>query len=106
MNAKMEIINAMTEPGAWLERVQEQMGNGREILLLLSQLDQPKSNALAKLCKAYHYSQDNEIGFDLSQEYGQLLDVNDYAAKEHGIGIEMVYVLHPASAPTAQPRLV
>src|SRR6266850_1225608 len=85
MNARLEVINAMTEPAAWLQRVQDHMGNGSEILLLLSQIDQAKSNALAKLCHAYHYSQDSDIADALSEEYRKLLDVHDYAAKEHGI---------------------
>src|SRR4051812_44613426 len=93
MNAKLEIINAMTDQAAWIERVHEQMGLGREILLLLSQLDNSKSNALAKLCHAYRYSQDADAV--LPDEYRDLLDVHDYAAKEHGIGVEMVLLLHP-----------
>jgi len=104
MSAKLEIINAMTEPAAWLERVHEQMGLGNEILLLLSQLDAGKSNALAKLCQAYRYSQDCETV--LSEEYRQLLDVHDYAAKEHGIGAEMVFLLHPRTNGLNAPRLV
>jgi hypothetical protein len=106
MNAKLEIINSMTEPAAWLARVQEQMGNGNEILLLLSQVDQVKSNALGKLCHAYHYSQEAEMGLDISDECRRLLDVHDYAAKEHGIGIEMVFLLHPEATPLSRPRLV
>ena len=106
MNAKLEIINTMTEPAAWLERVQEQMGHGKEILLLLSQIDQAKSNALAKLCNAYHYAQDVDLDLALSEECRKLLDVHDYAAKEHGIGIEMVFLLHPKVTALAQPRLV
>ena len=31
MSAKLEIINAMTEPAAWLERVHEQMGLGKAL---------------------------------------------------------------------------
>src|SRR5258707_10511613 len=92
MNGKLEIINAMTEPAAWLQRVQDQMGNGTEILLLLDQIDQAHSNALRKLCHAYRYSQENEIGMDLTEEYQRLLGVNEYAAKENGIGIEMVFL--------------
>ena len=106
MNAKLEIINAMTEPAAWLERVQEQMGLGREILLLLSQIDEPKSKALSKLCHAYHYSQDADMDLALSAECRKMLDMHDYAAKEHGIGIEMVFLLHPKVHALAQPRLV
>jgi hypothetical protein len=104
MNAKLEIINTMTEPAAWLERVHEQMGQGNEILLLLAQLDQGKSNALAKLCHAYHYWQDCEVV--LPEQYRQLLDVHDYAAKEHGIGAEMVFRLHPQGNQLTEPRLV
>jgi hypothetical protein len=106
MNAKLEVINSMTEPAAWLQRVQDHMGHGSEILLLLSQIDQAKSNALAKLCHAYHYSQDNDIADALSDEYRNLLDVHDYAAKEHGIGIDMVFLLHPESNGLPQARLV
>ena len=106
MNAKLEIINAMTEPATWLDRVQEQMGNGNEILLLLSQIDQVKSNALGKLCHAYHYSQENEMALDISDECRRLLDVHDYAAKEHGINIEMVFLLHPEATPLSRARLV
>jgi hypothetical protein len=93
----------MTEPAAWLQRVQDQMGNGSDILLLLSQIDQAKSNALAKLCHAYHYSQDSEM--DLSEEYRSFLGVNDYAAKENGIGIDMVFVLHPECSRINSRRL-
>ena len=106
MNDKLEIINAMTEPVAWLARVQEEMGHGHEILLLLSQIDQGKSNALIKLCHAYHYSQENEMALDISDECRRLLDVHDYAAKEHGINIEMVFLLHPEATPLTRPRLV
>src|SRR5256885_106224 len=84
MNARLEIINTMTEPAAWLERVQEQMGLGKEILLLLSQLDDPKSKALSKLCHAYHYSQDTDMDLTLSDQCRKMLDMHDYAAKEHG----------------------
>jgi len=104
MNAKMEVINAMTEPAAWLDRVHEQMSLGHQILLLLSQVDQGKSNALAKLCQAYRYTQDCDSL--LLDEYRQLLDVHDYAAKEHGIGVEMVFVLHPSASAGTQARLV
>ena len=104
MNAKLEIINAMTDPAAWLDRVHEQMGLGNEILLLLSQLDEGKSNALAKLCHAYRYSQDSETV--LPDEYRQLLDVHDYAAKEHGIGIETVFLLHPRNHAATETRLI
>ena len=104
MSAKLEIINAMTEPAAWLDRVHEQMGQGNEILLLLAHLDEGKSNALAKLCQAYRYSQDCETV--LSEEYRQLLDVHDYAAKEHGIGVEMVFLLHPRNHGLTAARLV
>ena len=110
MNAKLEIINTMTEPAAWLERVQEQMGLGNEILLLLSQIDEPKSKALSKLCHAYHYSQDADMDHALSDQCRKMLDMHDYAAKEHGIGIEMVFLLHPTvhalNQPQPQPRLV
>ena len=105
MNAKLEIINAMTESGAWLERVQEEMGHGKEILLVLAQIDQAKSNALAKLCSAYHYSQDNEVPFEYWEEYRPLLEMNDYAAKEHGIGAEMVCFLHPQSCQITRHHL-
>ena len=105
MNARLEIINAMTESGAWLERVQEEMGHGKEILLVLSQLDQAQSNALAKLCNAYHYAQQNEAALELWEEYRQLLDLNDYAAKEHGIAAEMMFLLHPRSIETSRPHL-
>ena len=101
----MEIINAMTESGAWLERVQEEMGHGKEILLVLAQIDQAKSNALAKLCSAYHYSQESESAFDLSEEYRHLVDLNDYAAKEHGIGAEMIFWLHPQSSQSTRHHL-
>src|SRR3954468_19183547 len=103
MNAKLEIINAMTDQAAWLERVHEQMGRGNEILLLLSQLDPGKSNALARLCQAYRYSQDADA---VPDEYRQLLDVHDYAAKEHGIGVEMVLLLHPRQNGMTEKRLV
>ena len=105
MNARLEIINAMTESGAWLERVQEEMGHGKEILLLLAHLDQGQSNALSKLCNAYHYSQETNLSFEHWEEYHRLLDVNDYAAKEHGIGAEMVCLLCPQALrprPSAQ----
>ena len=105
MNARLEIINAMTESGAWLERVQEEMGHGKEILLVLSQLDQAKSNALDKLCNAYHYTQQDEIALELWEEYRQLLDVHDYAAKEHGIAAEMIFLLHPRSSPAPRQHL-
>jgi len=104
MSAKLEIINAMTDPGAWLDRVHEQMGFGNEILLLLSQLDAGKSNALAKLCHAYRYAQDSETV--LPDEYRQMLDVHDYAAKEHGIGVDTVFLLHPCRHAVTQTRLV
>ena len=104
MNAKLEIINAMTEPAAWLDRVHEQMGLGHEILLLLSQLDQGKSNALGRLCQAYSYTQDSDSL--LVEEYRQMLDVHDYAAKEHGIGVEMVFLLHPSANSGTERRLV
>ena len=81
------------------------MGHGKEILLVLAQLDQVKSNALAKLCSAYHYSQENDAAFDLWEEYRSLLDLNDYAAKEHGIGAEMVFLLHPQSSQSTRHQL-
>jgi hypothetical protein len=105
MSARLEIINAMTESGAWLERVQEEMGHGKEILLVLSQIDQAKSNALAKLCNAYHYSQESEAAFELWEDYRQLLDLNDFAAKEHGIAAEMVFLLHPQSSQSTRHQL-
>ena len=105
MNARLEIINAMTESGAWLERVQEEMGHGKEILLVVAHIDQGKSNALTKLCSAYQYSQETELSFEHWEEYHRLLDGNDYAAKEHGIAAEMVCLLSPQSLrarPSAQ----
>jgi hypothetical protein len=105
MNARLEIINAMTDSGAWLEKVQEEMGHGKEILLVLSQIDQAKSNALAKLCNAYHYSQQDETALEVWEDYRRLLDVHDYAAKEHGIAAEMVFLLHPKSSHSAQHHL-
>ena len=105
MSAKLEIINAMTESCAWLERVQEEMGHGKRILLVLAQIDQSQSNALVKLCHAYHYSQQDEAAFEVWEEYRQLLDLNDYAAKEHGIGAEMVYLLHPPCGETNRHHL-
>jgi hypothetical protein len=105
MNARLEIINAMTESGAWLERVQEEMGHGKEILLVLSQIDQAKSNALAKLCHAYRYSQEDDTAFELSHDYRHLLDLHDYAAKEHGIASEMVFLLHPQSSQSTRHHL-
>src|SRR5690242_4307432 len=104
MNAKIEVINAMTEPAAWLDRVHEQMSLGHEILLLLSQVDNGKGKALAKLCQAYRYTQDADAL--LLDECRQLLDVHDYAAKEHGIGVEMVFFLHPSVSGGSSARLV
>ena len=42
----------------------------------------------------------------ISDECRKMLDMHDYAAKEHGLGIEMVFLLHPKVHALAQPRLV
>ena len=95
MNAKLEVINAMAGHGHWLEKVQEEMGHGKEILLLLAPTDQTKTNALAKLCSAYHYAQCADFPPEIWAEYQRMLDLNDFAAKEHGIGPELIFLLHP-----------
>src|SRR5258706_14527680 len=100
MNARLKIIKAIKESGAGLERVQEKMAHEKEILLVLTHIDQGKSNALAKLCHAYHYSQQPDLSFEHLEVYHRLLDVNDYAAKEHGIAAEMVCLLCPQAAGT------
>ena len=105
MNAKLEVINALHGRANWLELVHEEMGHGSEILLLLPPVDAAKTNALAKLCQAYRYHQPNDLPREVLEEYGMLLDVNDFAAKEHGITRESVYFLQPQGSGTRQVYL-
>ena len=102
MNAKLEVINAMTESANWLEQVQEEMGHGKDILLLLSPFAQSRTAALAKLCHAYHYSQATDLPGDYWKECERLLNLNDFASKEHGISLDLVFLLQPQAGPMRQ----
>ena len=105
MNAKLEVINALHGRVNWLELVHEEMGHGKEILLLLPPVDQAKTNALAKLCQAYRYHQPDDLPQEVLEEYGMLLNVSDFAAKEHGITPEAVYFLQPQTDRERQVHL-
>lgn len=105
MGAHPQVINAMTEQADWLVKVQEEMGHGREILLLLPAVEQSKSRALAKLCHAYHYSQQLGLTSELCQEFEMLLDMSDFAAKEHGISMDVVCLLQPEINPNRRLQL-
>ena len=103
--AYLQVINAMTEQSDWLLRVQEEMAHGQEILLVLPTMDDIKSKALAKLCHAYRYIQGNDVNGQIPPGYEMLLEVDSYAAKEHGIAVETVCLLHPERTP-ARPHIL
>ena len=105
MNAKLEVINALHGQANWLELVHEEMGYGKEILLLLPPVDDTKTHALAKLCEAYRYHQPNDLPREVVEQYEKLLDLNEFAAKEHGITADTVYFLQPRGGASGQVHL-
>ncbi|HXG48207.1 MAG TPA: hypothetical protein VNO52_11335 [Methylomirabilota bacterium] len=105
MNAKLEVINALHGQRDWLELVHVEMGQGKEILLLLPPVDASKAKALARLCHAYGYHQPADLPREVIEHYEQLLDLNDFAAKEHGITSEAVYFLQPHRTESREVRL-
>ena len=73
----------------------------------LSPAEQTQTKALARLCRAYNYEDPEHLPREQWKEFQVKVDVSDYAAKEQGIGPEIIYLLHPcAQAVHKQPTLL
>jgi hypothetical protein len=105
MSENFEVINAMLGQGDWLGKVHEEMAHQKDILLLLGPAESGQARALARLCQVYRYAQSIDVPEALRSEYERLLDLHDYAAKEHGLSSDTVFLLRPQAEPGAQARV-
>lgn len=89
------VINAMTHPTDWLDRVKEAMASREEIVLLVSPAENLQGDELYRLCQENGYAEPRMASEVEWSELKSRLDLTGLAAKEQAAMQTSALLLQP-----------